>query len=163
MPDYELADPPPGAFFARLVVRFAVVEPAAFERVDRVEVFDLAVLFDPAVLFAVVARFEAVDFDERVVDRDAGFVDVVDVDERVDRRDVGFLSPRGRASPTALIAPLATSPTVPTTRPAVLPTAFTISGAMCASSSRSFDRGGSRWSNVHGPCRPERASGQPTC
>ncbi len=96
--------------------------------VDR---FDVPV-FELGARFVVVEAFDAVvAFGVRDEDRgfavDLAFVDVDVVafgaDDRVDRRRFGLSSPNGKALPTALIAPPATSPTVPAILPAVLPTA----------------------------------------
>jgi hypothetical protein len=86
---------------------------------------------------AVVGRapdFAVDGFDVRDVGFGAAvervFVDVHLVDLDVDRRALDFPSPIGSASPTALIAPPATSPTVPTILPAALPTVCITLGAI---------------------------------
>jgi adenylate cyclase len=68
------------------------------------------------------------------------FVDVDLVDLDVDRRALDFPSPIGSASPTALIAPPATSPTVSTILPAALPTVSITLGAIGECLQRSFDQ-----------------------
>ncbi|MGH2402234.1 MAG: hypothetical protein ACRDE6_05940 [Candidatus Limnocylindria bacterium] len=88
--------------FALLVFAFG---PVAFEvdpRAAALFPFDVELLREAAVLGALDAAVEGA----------------------VDRRAADFLLPIGRASPTALMAPPATSPTVPAILPAVLPTFF---------------------------------------
>jgi hypothetical protein len=104
------------------VVLALVALPPAFVLVDLDPLDLLADDFDAVDLAA--EPFAPVDLDPLdllVVDFDA-------VDRR-EREDV-FLSPMGSASPTALIAPPATSPTAPAILPAVLPTVSTTLGAI---------------------------------
>jgi hypothetical protein len=105
------------------VVRF---DPVAFDP----EAFD-AVLFDPEAFDPVA--FDPVAFDPEAFDPVA-FVavpaEVVSADARLLPAADRFLSPIGSASPTALIAPPATSPTVPATLPAARPTDLTTFGAI---------------------------------
>ena len=111
-----------GALAVLAVVVFGF-EAVDFAPVEALAPAGFALEPDPRVavllLFGAGLLREAAAFVEP--DADAAFV--LDVERPVDRRFV-FLSPIGRASPTAFMAPPATSPTVPAIFPAVLPTFF---------------------------------------
>jgi SAM-dependent methyltransferase len=139
----------PDVFFVPVPLDVAP-DAAVFDAVER---FDGdARLAPPADFAAFVAdRFD--DEDPPGFEVDALFAVL---DERVDRwRPLFVPSPIGSALPTAFSAPPATSPTVPTSLPALLPTSFTTFGAfgIVSSSCIRLPARRPRLLSVHGSCR----------